>query len=164
MTLGTYMQVNGHAYLTGRVFGRLLVTKCLEKKGGAWYWECKCSCGSTHVAAATNLMRGQVKSCGCLYDERAADRVFQNGYAFVKCPDHPRANPNTGRVREHILVMEKKLGRLLFPGEEVHHKNSLRADNDPDNLELWVKSQPAGARVEDLVAWAKQILERYDEK
>ncbi|WP_081474362.1 HNH endonuclease [Gordonia alkanivorans] len=84
-----------------------------------------------------------------------------NGYAFVKAPGHPRAHPRSGRVREHILVMESVLGRHLLPGEEVHHKNADRADNRPENLELWNRSQPAGARVEDQVEWATQILARY---
>lgn len=84
-----------------------------------------------------------------------------NGYAFVVDRKHPRANSNTGRVREHILVMEAQLGRYLLPGEEVHHKNNCRSDNRPRNLELWSKSQPAGARVSDLVAWATEILRTY---
>lgn len=35
-------------------------------------------------------------------------------------------------------------------------------DNRPENLELWSSSQPAGQRVEDKIAWARMILERYD--
>jgi hypothetical protein len=65
------------------------------------------------------------------------------------------------RIMEHRLVMEQVLGRRLLPGENVHHINGVRADNRPENLELWVTAQPSGQRVEDLVAWAEEVLRRY---
>lgn len=61
---------------------------------------------------------------------------------------------------QHRIVMEAMLGRALEPFENVHHKNGVRHDNRPDNLELWVRPQPAGQRPEDLVAW---VVEHYSD-
>lgn len=84
----------------------------------------------------------------------------RQGYVRVWAPDHPKAHNK--RVHEHRVVMEQMLGRDLLPGENVHHKNGVRDDNRPENLELWVTFQPAGQRVEDLLAWAHELIERYE--
>lgn len=87
------------------------------------------------------------------------------GYKYVYgMRGRARANQRTGRCLEHIAVMEEKLGRQLGPSETVHHINCLRWDNRPENLELWSSTHPAGARVSDLIAWAKEILVRYPDE
>lgn len=59
--------------------------------------------------------------------------------------------------------MEYQLNRPLWPDETVHHKNGHRSDNRIENLELWSKWQPSGQRVEDKLAWAREILARYEQ-
>jgi hypothetical protein len=88
-------------------------------------------------------------------------RHIDRGYVLVFEPKHPNARKD-GYVAEHIKVMAAKLGRPLHRFEEVHHKNGIRHDNRPDNLELWARSmQPPGARVSDLIDHAVRILTLY---
>lgn len=151
--------------LIGRTFHCLTVIKRVRDGKTNVRWLCQCIYGRQTVAVTANLLKGRHKSCGCGRKGpnafRSKAKTVTNGYVLVMNWKHPRANPYTGRVREHILVMERKLGRRLYPGEEVHHKNGCRSDNRPSNLELWCKSHPAGARPRDLVKWARQILRRY---
>lgn len=41
---------------------------------------------------------------------------------------------------EHVIVMEKYLGRKLEPGEIVHHIDNIKQHNVIENLELCLKS------------------------
>ncbi len=62
----TYMVFKDN--LTGRQFGRLLVT-AFQPSDGRNKWGCKCSCGKTVIVARQSLINGATRSCGCLNDE-----------------------------------------------------------------------------------------------
>lgn len=50
---------------------------------------------------------------------------MDNGYVEITDTTHHRAR-SSGAVYEHIIVAERKIGRLLKPKEVVHHINKIR--------------------------------------
>lgn len=82
----------------------------------------------------------------CVNEARTAPdgyrTTLKNGYSTVKV--------GGCHVPEHRHAMAQMLGRPLVRGESVHHKNGVRDDNRPENLELWTGAIRSGVRVEDL--------------
>ena len=60
----------------------------------------------------------------------------KSGYILIWKPKHPYCDYH-GYVREHRLVMEDCLGRILNPKEVIHHINENKEDNRRRNLKLF---------------------------
>lgn len=165
--------------LTNRVFDNLTVLGPVIppvpiRRGVKRYWLCHCICGTEKPIREDHLLGRKIVSCSCHRNRQnrkqptgkdasnwKGGRRIDAGYVLIYNPEHHRAKSN-GYVKEHIVVMEEKLGRPLKRGENVHHINGIRSDNRHDNLELWISSQPPGQRVKDLIKWAEEILKEYD--
>lgn len=138
--------------------------------------ECKC-CGKNFLVSIFHKSESCSRSCGLREFNKENPGRWKGrngsnwkggkqklrGYILICEPDHPSIPSGSNRryVFEHRLVMEKILGRYLEPYETVHHKNGIRHDNRPDNLELWAKRHPGGQRVKDLIEYAEWVLETY---
>lgn len=123
-------------------------------------------CGGVHYGnGLCNKHWARVKRNGdphtVLRQSNGNGHVTSEGYRLVFKPGHPNAWNKSGLIPEHRLVMSEHLGRALLPHENVHHINGYKLDNRIENLELWSTKQPLGQRIDDKVAWAKEILSAY---
>jgi hypothetical protein len=75
-----------------------------------------------------------------LFTRNRGRTITWHGYVKVKAEGHPRAD-KIGYVFEHIIVMEKFLGRYLERNEQVHHINVIKTDNEIVNLGRMTRSE-----------------------
>ncbi len=111
---------------------------------------CECGCGeSTRIVTVTNRRANQIKGRPLRFVHGHQSRLCSqgsnnsswkggrykktNGYVYIYAPKHPRA-VSGNEVREHIIIAENVLGRLLPETAEIHHVNERRDDNRTCNL------------------------------
>ena len=171
---------------TGNKYGRLRVIKRgANDKNGSARWLCRCDCGVEKIIRGRSLRFGGTngagtKSCGCYSREVTSKRMKllrgeksygwkggrcnhhgKDGYVLLHKPNHLLSNKG-GYVLEHVYIMSEHLNRLIEKEETIHHKNGIKNDNRIENLELWTNRHSSGQRVSDMVAFAKDILKRYE--
>ena len=83
-------------------------------------------------------------------------RGLKGGYWTVYNPTHPRSL-NIGRVFEHILIMEKHIGRFIKKGEPIHHIDLDKKNNDIKNLYLFKNHQEHQKAHSSLESVASQL-------
>ena len=107
---------------------------------------CSHTC-STKAACEANPGRYKGEKGG---NWKGGRRIDNRGYVLIWKPDHPtRRGKIKPYMQEHRFVMESVLGRILEPHERVHHKNGIKHDNRPENLEMWTNGHPSGQRLKE---------------
>ena len=106
---------------------------------------CECGCGGkTNIISGTQKNLGLIKgvsyrfirghnSRGLKRPRLRANRISYGRYARCFNEKHPRSKI-TGYVSEHVLIVEKTLGKFLPLKAVVHHINGDGKDNDNKNL------------------------------
>lgn len=99
--------------------------------------ECAChQCGRVFTYPR-NQERRHRRYCSlqCLgIARRHGRRMTSSGYIDIRLPDG-------SWTQEHNYIMSQIIGRPIADNEEVHHRNLIRSDNDPSNLQLLTKSE-----------------------
>ena len=114
----------------------------------ASYGFCQCGCEEkTNPAPFTNQRKGWIKGEPVRFihghngNKSHAKKwngntlIASNGYVLVSAPGHPLSAKN-GWIGEHILVIERALGKPTPPGAQTHHVNEDKSDNRQKNLVL----------------------------
>lgn len=152
--------------LTDKRFGRLIAKYPTDKRyQKKVIWHCVCDCGNEIDVVSTYLTNGDVKSCGCLYDDTAVSNIRSgyesqrvDGVASQLFADKARKDSSTGyrgvtryytrknkkeRYRAWITVKGEKHYKAGFlTAEEAYEARKVLEDKYlPENVSKRVKDK-----------------------
>lgn len=147
--------------LTGKRYGRLVVTSFAGLTHSHGTWICMCDCGGTKTVVSGSLRNGLTKSCGCLLSETSRARLTTHGRStsleyrawsnmMARC-----YNPKSTHYRHYggrgISVCNRWHTPELFlsdMGKKPDHRHTLERKNTDGNYEksncvwaTWVEQQ-----------------------
>jgi len=91
------------------------------------------------------------------YSWKGGSYISTWGYKYILTLNHPR-NKSKKYIPEHILVMEKTLGHYLNQKEIVHHKDGIKLNNLPSNLQLFPDEKSHQTYEQKTLLFCKQLL------
>jgi len=100
------------------------------------------TCGISFYVNRSTIEKGEGIYCSRRCGNAARGRSGPSngnwkGGRFQRSDGYIAVAVGEGKYRlEHDLVMEEHIGRRLHQGENVHHENRIRDDNQLENLEL----------------------------
>lgn len=122
--------------LSGKRFGLLTVVRMKGRdKWGHQQWECLCDCGGKKTTRTSDLIKGSVKSCGCLQHQKGeASPAWKGLNRDIKC-----ANPGCSKVKRVFPsqdgIYEKRFCSAKCYGEYIASSGIRRGDNSPRFIE-----------------------------
>lgn len=102
-------------YEIGQRYGRLVLTKQINKGSRHSFWDCICECGNTRIVRSTYLAQSKYVSCGCWlleqhnggFSRRLPAEVVGVNRVFI-------IYKNGAENRGLSFVLEKKFFKLLI--------------------------------------------------
>ena len=95
--------------------------------------------GRTH-SEETKIKIGEAQMGPNNHNWKGGKKRDSRGYIYLLMPEHPEAN-SRGYIQRAHFVAEKKLGRWLYPDEITHHKNGIKDDDRPENIEVTTRAK-----------------------
>lgn len=111
--------------------------KADSKRKGQILVPCACGCG-TLIPAVDN--RGRPRRYVRYHQKpgRHIDRYTTRfGYVMIYVGAGHPCESSKGWAYEHRVIASRKIGRTLRKEERIHHIDGNKANNDPDNLEVY---------------------------
>lgn len=141
--------------ITNQKFGKLTAIKPIgTAEYGGVLWECKCECGNTHIVEYSNLIHGNVKSCGCLvsYGEYFIQTLLTQQSINYKTQYTPLdwiLSSGYKPFYDFAIFKDNKLVALLeYNGEQ--HKKFYTSKNTWNNEKNFLKTQQRDKEKQDL--------------
>ena len=81
--------------MSGKRFGRLVVTAKIGRRAESLYWLCLCDCGKKTSVRGTSLRSGATRSCGCSNPRHKTQnrRAYQGWRAIIRRCYDPGMKP-----------------------------------------------------------------------
>lgn len=122
--------------ITGQCFNRLTAIQFVERKDKRTIWKFTCSCGNSINTRVDQVVRGSVKSCGCMLKEAAPKKGINSRFKKGSKAHNKGRNWDEWMSEDGQNALKKPVVQLTELDEVVAIHESCRAGADAIGAKL----------------------------